>query len=143
VTDEADDMTLCPSAPATPEAMLIGLVVESGRVANLATPLTIDSAFIDAAQSQGPPEQRFRFASPCQERRCGHWTGHECGLIGQLYNFAIEEGEELADGALPRCGIRAQCRWWHQRGRDACAVCPLVVTDTRSFIGGEGQAGSR
>jgi hypothetical protein len=28
---------------------------------------------------------------------------------------------------LPRCSIRRQCRWFQERGRDACAVCPLIV----------------
>jgi hypothetical protein len=137
VTDETNEQTLCPSAPAVPGSMLIGVVEATGRVANIMTPLTVDASFIAAAKQHGPLEQRFRFASPCEQRRCGHWTGRECGLIRQLYNVAVEQGEELATRDLPRCGIRASCRWWHQRGRDACAVCPLVVTDTRSLAKGQ------
>jgi hypothetical protein len=136
VSDEVNDQTLCPSAPAAPGSLLIGVVEATGLVANITTPLTVDASFIAGAKLHGPPEQRFRFASPCQQQRCGHWTGHECGLIGQLYDVAAEQGEELAAHDLPRCGIRASCRWWHQRGRDACAVCPLVVTDTRSMPAG-------
>ena len=141
MTNEVDDRTLCPSAPVVPGSMLIGVVVATGRVVNVVTPLTVDASFIDTAEPHGPLERRFRFASPCQERRCGHWTGRECGLIGQLYSFAAEKGEDLSGRSLPRCGIRAECRWWQQRGRDACAVCPLIVTDTSSLS--ERQADSK
>jgi hypothetical protein len=42
------------------------------------------------------------------------------------------------DSPLPKCSIRSQCRWFLQHGRDACAVCPLIITDVgpRAF-GGE------
>jgi hypothetical protein len=133
VSDQSDSSTLCPSAPATEGASLIGVVAADGRVVNVATPLPIGGAFIEAARAHGPPEARFRFSSPCHKGRCRHWTGHECKLIGDVYNSAVEAGVELTRPGLPRCSIRAQCRWWRQRGRDACAVCPLVVTDTRPW----------
>jgi hypothetical protein len=129
VSDQAEDFTRCPSAPATDGALLIGVVTADGRVTNLGTPLPIDAAFIETANAHGAPEQRFRFSSPCQQQRCVHWNNRECGLIGET---ASEAGENLSIAALPRCAIRADCRWWRQRGRDACAVCPLVVTDTKS-----------
>jgi hypothetical protein len=133
VSDKAEYPALCPSAPATPGAMLIGVVTSSGCVANLAMPLTIDATFIRTAEAYGALEERFRFSSPCAQGGCSNWTGSECGLIGQLYDAASTAGEELTGRPLPRCGIRAKCRWWAQRGRNACAVCPLVVTDTRSL----------
>ena len=121
---------LCPSAPATPGAALIGVVEAGGRVVNLLTPLPVDAGFVEAAAGAGlPPEQRFRFAAPCQEGRCGHWSGHACGLVGQLRQAAAELGHGGEARALPPCAIRAQCRWWQQSGRAACAVCSLVVTD--------------
>jgi hypothetical protein len=42
-----------------------------------------------------------------------------------------EEGpaEALSSAELPRCAIRSSCRWFAQRGAEACAVCPLVVAD--------------
>jgi len=138
VSDDADNSTRCPSAPATDGAFLIGVVTAEGRVANLGTPLTVDMAFIETAKAHGALEQRFRFSSPCQKERCVHWKKHECGLIGELHTAASEAGESLSVSALPRCAIRAECRWWRQRGRDACAVCPLVVTDTRSFVSSTG-----
>ena len=134
MTKKMDDPLRCPSAPATEGALLIGIVETDGRVVNLGTPLPIDEAFIETARANGPPEERFRFSSPCQKNRCCHWKGHECGLIGELYSSAREKSlvdvEDFTQG-LPRCAIRAECRWWAQRGRDACAVCPVVVTDTR------------
>jgi hypothetical protein len=132
VSDDVEDSTRCPSAPAAEGALLIGVVADDGRVATLGTPLTVDAAFIEIAKAQGALEQRFRFSSQCQKERCVHWKNHECGLIGELYATATEAGENLGPSALPRCAIRAECRWWQQRGRDACAVCPLVVTDTKS-----------
>ncbi|OUM00327.1 hypothetical protein [Variovorax sp. JS1663] len=125
---------LCPSAPAAPGAALIGVVGADARVVRLITPLTIDASFVAAAHRDGAaPERRFRFASPCQEGRCAHWAGEQCGLIGQLQHAAagMVEQEEEGTGSLPPCPIRARCRWWQQRGRDACAVCALVVTDQR------------
>lgn len=133
MSNQGDDLTLCPSAPAREGASLIGVVGSDGRVVNIATPLPIDTAFLETARAHGPPEERFRFSSACQKERCGHWTGQECKLIGELHHVAVRAGAELTTAALPRCSIRAQCRWWLQRGRDACAVCPLVVTDTRSW----------
>ena len=42
------------------------------------------------------------------------------------------------DSPLPKCSIRSHCRWFFQHGRDACAVCPLIIGDVgpRAF-GGE------
>ena len=124
--------TLCPSAPAGQGAQLIGVVDANGRVANLGAPLTINQDFVEKSQASGPVERRFRFASPCAERRCGYWTGQECGLIGKL-DGAINKKD--TGQPLSRCAIRANCRWWQQRGRDACAICSFVVT------GGEGAPG--
>jgi hypothetical protein len=133
MTKKVDGPLRCPSAPATEGALLIGIVDADGHVVNLGTPLPIDETFIETARSNGAPEERFRFSSPCQTDRCCHWKGHECGLIGELYESACNKSlvaEDDSTHGLPRCGIRAECRWWSQRGRDACAVCPLVVTDT-------------
>lgn len=129
---EAAGPPLCPSAPAAPGAKLIGVVEADGRVVNLITPLTVDANFVaSAGHGGGSVGKRFRFSSPCQESRCGHWAGHECGLIGQLREAAIQLDPGVDPRPLPPCAIRAQCRWWQQRGREACAVCAMVVTDQR------------
>jgi len=133
MSDRGEDLTLCPSAPADEGALLIGLVATDGRVVNVRTPLPVDKEFLDNSRALGPPEARFRFSSPCHERRCSHWTGQQCKLIGELFDSAVQARVDLTEPDLPPCAIRADCRWWRQRGRDACAVCRFVVTDTRPW----------
>jgi hypothetical protein len=131
-----DDPALCPSATAAPGALLIGVVDEKGRVSNVVTPLTIDEAFVEVATLHGPLGKRFRFSAPCQEGRCGHWQASRCTLIGKLHSAAVDAGEAKNSGAgLIPCAIRSQCRWWQQRGREACSVCPVVVTDQQELLG--------
>jgi hypothetical protein len=124
--------TLCPSAPAASGATLIGVVAPDGRVAQLGTALTIDDAFLETAKAHGPPEQRFRFAAPCQERNCINWSGSACRLIGELHRSVSAADLLMSVKPIPRCPIRSHCRWWQQRGAEACAVCSLVVTDSRT-----------
>ena len=147
MTKKMDDALRCPSAPATKGALLIGIVETDGRVVNLGTSLPVDDAFIKTVRIDGSPEERFRFSSPCQRDRCGHWKGHECGLIGELYESARQksliEKDAVSARGLPRCAIRANCRWWSQRGRDACAVCPLVVTDTEWLLESDSSGGPK
>jgi hypothetical protein len=123
---------LCPSAPAEPGAQLIGVVGAQGQVEHLLTPLVVDASFIDTARRHGGLlGKRFRFASTCQQGGCSHWADHACGLIGRLQDAAQAQAIERRT-SLPECGIRKQCRWWMQSGRDACSVCTLVVTDQRA-----------
>ena len=127
-------VTLCPSAPAAPGASMIAVVEQDGGVTNLLTPMIIDEEFVRSASAFGPLGKRFRFASPCQEGRCANWSGRECGLIGRLEESARSNFPGNTAPALPPCAIRAECRWWLQRGRDACLVCSIVVTDQRSPV---------
>jgi len=120
---------LCPSAPAEPGALVIGVVGPEGRVAHLATPLRADGDFVERLRRDGTsPETRFRFSGTCQEGRCAQWTGSACGIIERV--LARLDPAEAAQ-TLPRCGIRRDCRWYSQRGATACHACPLVVTDQR------------
>jgi hypothetical protein len=120
---------LCPSAPGTPGALLIGVVEEDARVANLGTPLPVDAGFLGTAAAHGPPERRFRFSSHCVEGHCTQWDGRGCGLIDRVVGYVAAADALETPATLPRCGIRASCRWWRQTGASACAVCPLVITD--------------
>ena len=116
---------LCPSAPAEPGALVIGVVQEDGRVAHLATPLRADAGFL---ARETAPETRFRFSGSCVEGRCAQWTGSACGIIERV----LARLDDATDAApLPRCGIRRDCRWHAQRGAAACRACALVVTDQR------------
>jgi hypothetical protein len=104
--------------------------VADGRVERLGTPLDVTQDFVETISANGPPERRFRFAGTCQEGRCAQWTGSGCGVIERV----LAEADHAADAALPRCFLRASCRWYSQRGGAACTACSLVVTDQREPV---------
>jgi hypothetical protein len=125
----ASDRT-CPSARCEPGATLIGAVCEDGTVAYMSPQARVDAHFATLLGQRGSPERRFRFAAPCVEGACSQWTGSRCGVIDRVLAAGDEDGVVAPDAAaLPRCGIRASCRWFAQVGASACRVCPLVVTD--------------
>jgi hypothetical protein len=136
----------CPSAPCIEGALLLGVRTGAGRLAYVQPPTRIDSAFVATAHEQGRPESRFRFSLPCIEAGCSQWNGSGCGLVDLLMDderpapaptpadvLAAEPAAPTDPPApsrrLPACAIRRTCRWYHQRGAEACAVCPLVVAD--------------
>jgi hypothetical protein len=123
-----DPQRTCPSARCAPGAHLIGLAQPDGRMVMLRTPLAVDAETADRMTADGRPEARMRFADTCQEGRCAQWTGHGCGVIERVLS-ALAPPQVTA---LPPCAIRGKCRWYHQEGGDACAVCALVVTDSRA-----------
>lgn len=69
------------------------------------------------------PTTVLRLAATCEESRCAHFDGAECGLARNIVALLPP-----VVGVLPRCAIRPQCRWFHQEGRPACLRCPQVVT---------------
>ena len=93
----------------------------------LPLPLPVDAAFVmQARQHAVPAEQRFRFTNKCVEGACRQWTGAGCGVVERVVGFL----EEIpADAIVPRCGIVDRCRWYVQRGKDACRICPYVLTE--------------
>lgn len=114
---------LCPSSRCEDGALLLG-VVQGAGVAFLPEPLRVDARFDAIAREGRAPERRFRFAGPCQEGRCRQWTGARCGVADRVVALMGP-----SDAALPRCAIRASCRWWGQAGPPACRACRFVVTD--------------
>lgn len=117
---------LCPSAqPDWPEARLIGVASGSAAAPGIGYtgPLPVTPDLLALA---GPvePTEVFRFAATCQEHACHHFDGARCGLVRKV----VAHLGEVSD-ALPRCGIRADCRWWREAGAAACRRCPQVVTD--------------
>lgn len=114
----------CPSAPAEPGALLLGLRGPEGRVVPVRTAMAVDADFVAAAGAG--VERRMRFASPCREGGCAQWTGSRCGVIARVMDHL---GAPAAPAALPPCLIRATCRWFAERGAAACGVCDRVVTD--------------
>ncbi|TDH61427.1 hypothetical protein E2C06_16710 [Dankookia rubra] len=119
--------TLCPSVSGDPRnaPVIIGVVGEGGVVANLPTPIPLTPGM--RARIGGTPEARFRLAGPCAERHCAHWKDAACSLIGRMQEAVAGFVEPREPGAaVPRCGIRAACRWWVQLGPEACHTCPHV-----------------
>ncbi len=124
------DHTACPSSACRPGAVLVGIVLPNGRIAYAADHVEIDDEFVRRAHTGRPPEQRFRFSSPCMKSACAQWAGTECGLIDRLLGeFERQFGPPVAPDPLPVCPIRDECRWFRQRQGLACAVCNYVVTD--------------
>jgi hypothetical protein len=128
--DELGRADLCPSAPARPGALVIGIRGEDGSVHYLRDRLSVDEEFLSRAEQRGDPEQRFRFSSPCQQHACQQWADGQCSLPARLSEL-LEPTESFAP--LPRCAIRAHCRWYAQSGHAACHICPLVSTRESSM----------
>lgn len=118
---------MCPSNRCKPGSKLLGVRQSDGTVSILPEPLPIDQEFIDKVTDHPrPPEQRFRFTNKCIENGCSQWNGKGCGVIEQ----AIQYLDKIpSDSQLPRCSIRVHCRWFLQKGADACKVCPFVLTE--------------
>jgi hypothetical protein len=119
---------LCPSSPLETQAVLVGVVLSNGRIAYAADRLEVDEGLEDALREAESPERLFRFASPCRQTGCVQWTGERCGVIDRAMNLnpQVAESDELPD-----CSIRSECRWFFQSGREACSICPYIITDSR------------
>ena len=112
---------LCPSARCAEGAQLIGRAISPTEVVILPVPMIVTKAFVEEAWQRKIPEKRFRFAAPCQGANCVNWLGNRCQVPSQVSTLV-----EQVDA--PTCGIRLQCRWFHENGLAACKVCPKVTT---------------
>ena len=83
-----------------------------------ATPDVLDMA------APAPVSEVFRIAATCEESRCAHFDGTDCRLATRIVTLLPP-----VVSVVPRCAIRAECRWFHQEGRAACVRCPQVVTE--------------
>lgn len=118
---------LCPSSRCKTGSELLGVTQEDGTVAMLPQTLPIDESFIEKVKRDPiAAEQKFRFVNKCIEGGCAQWTGKSCGVVEKLITHldSIPVKEEL-----PRCSIRSNCRWYRQRGADACKLCVYVITE--------------
>jgi hypothetical protein len=123
----------CPSAP--PEwdgAELIGVVegsVEEPHVRFVPRrPVTPE---LLALASPVTPTEVFRFTAPCKQGGCSQWRDGQCGVA----TAAVAHLDPAPQAALPACAIRPSCRWWHERGADACRRCRYIVTDDAARSG--------
>jgi hypothetical protein len=120
---------LCPSAPADVKAILLGVVQSDGSVAFIRDRIEVTREFLDIAGKGRAPETRFRFSSECIGSGCKQWANGGCSLPERLADILPRsDATDASDAPLPSCSIRAQCRWFDQRGADACRICPMVVT---------------
>ena len=124
---------LCPSSRCRDGALLLGIVGSDGVVGYVRPPLRVGAEFVEAAEHQArTPEHRFRFAAPCLEKGCAHWSGTRCGVIDQAEAASTATAaDKYADSSLPDCDLRPSCRWFEQIGVRACSVCPQIF----NFLG--------
>ena len=125
----ASKSPLCPSSPCQAGARLLGIVQKDGTVAFTPDDLRIDTVFVQIASRGRKPESRFRFASPCKAGKCAQWTQSRCGVIDAVLAEASAASPVETKTQAPDCAIRPDCRWFAQRGMDACLVCSFVITD--------------
>ena len=125
-----DDRLLCPSAQpdwqgSTAHAVVAG-TRDQPRLIHISPALPVTEQLL-ALSGPVTPAEVFRFAAPCLGGGCVHFGDNLCQLVGNIVNILPAVSDQL-----PPCSIRAQCRWWSQEGRSACARCPQVVTDNYS-----------
>lgn len=126
----------CPSTSVGNATVFLGMVTPRGEVAYLSPAVPVRPETLDALdRGDQPLEASYRFAGPCVTSRCGFWTGDRCGLGARLAETYAEVADP-EDSPLPRCAVRATCRWFAEQGRSACAACRHVVTDTRAVPAG-------
>src|ERR1700722_11260086 len=115
----------CPSAqPNMHGAQVHGVVdAASRKILSLDIPVPATPELL-ASTAPLLPTQVLRFTAECQGGSCGHFTGSACSLVDRLVEILPASTVEL-----PRCAIRANCRWFQQRGRQACLRCDQIVTD--------------
>jgi hypothetical protein len=117
----------CPSGlPNAPESVVLGVRSgPSGQVTYLAEPIPA-TAVAQAVPEGIPPTRVLRFASHCTAS-CANRIGTECGLINRVTVLP----PTLETGSVPRCHLRPRCKWWEQKGVEACLRCPGVATIAR------------
>jgi hypothetical protein len=117
---------LCPSSqPDVEGARVLGVVQQSedgSEILYLDEPLPATEDVLAMAAPRHPTEV-FRLAAKCQTNRCPHFDGANCGLAARIVQIL-----PAVATSLPRCHIRAECRWFRQEGAAACNRCPQIAT---------------
>jgi hypothetical protein len=125
-TTENKESILCPSFQCEEGAILLDIVKKDGHISFASEKIVVDKEFVQIAHLGRSPEKRFRFSGKCMNEKCKQWTGKSCGIIERIIETF---GPTNTSIELPKCSIRAQCRWYKQCGSKACAICPEVITD--------------
>ncbi|MFJ7125533.1 hypothetical protein [Streptomyces sp. NPDC098101] len=115
--------TWCPSgSPAAPEAVVLGVRSgQDGEVVYLADPVPARDV-LPVVPKDVEPTRVLRFASHCVSN-CLHRRGNDCTLVERVAVTPADENRNV-----PRCHLRAHCKWWAQVGVDGCRRCPAVAT---------------
>ena len=125
MTPGSRDLT-CPSAqPDMEAARIIGVVTGSPgfpTIAYVEQGVRVDESVAGALGVLDRTEV-FRFAAKCESGRCLHFADGRCSLARRI----VDQLPEVVD-LLPRCQIRATCRWFAEQGGAACRRCPQVLT---------------
>ncbi|MBI1981467.1 MAG: hypothetical protein HYS63_07945 [Methylocystis sp.] len=133
----------CPSVP----ALLVGDARLSGgqrsNAAAFATTLVADEGLLAAAQNQGAPAARARFAPACAENDCAHWSGERCDLLGRIAQLLAKASAPVRPSRAYDCSIRQDCRWRRQRGDEACGICGFVAREPLDSSPDRLRTGSR
>jgi hypothetical protein len=116
----------CPSGMSDrPESIVLGVRSgEDGGIVYLADPVPA-AEVMDLVPEGIEPRRILRFASHC-ESSCANRLGDACGLVDRI--VAVPGPPQAT--VVPRCHLRAHCKWWQQVGVDACHRCPAVSTLT-------------
>jgi hypothetical protein len=125
------EVPYCPNGKPIQGGIILGVVNENHEVEFTPEPVKIDQEFMDTVIDAGL-EANFRFSHPCVKGKCGHWTGHRCNVPDVAFELMKEK--MAADGVLPDCSIRSNCRWFSQEGAKACYVCPDMVNYSNEKI---------
>lgn len=130
MTKRTTKSKMCPSAPCSTDAYLIGRVGPDHKIRYLSQSLKVREEFVEIATEGKKPETRFRFAAVCEEASCKQWHHGRCGVADQIIDLIGPIASNVA--RPPKCSIRSNCRWFSQRGLNACSVCLFVTTEHSS-----------
>jgi hypothetical protein len=129
VNNVAQSTPMCPSAQRDWQgSRAFGVIVGSvdqPRVQYLEYPLPSDDPRLDTGNVKAT--EVIRFAAPCAGCQCAQHEEGACGLAKRAVQHL-----PVVVRILPKCGIRQDCLWWRQEGREACYRCPQVVTENRN-----------
>lgn len=124
---EVSKTILCPAHRCKPGSLLLGVKQDNGTIAILPEALPIDDVFIEKTKANPvSAERRFRFTNKCIEGGCMQWNGTGCNIADNVVGYLakLNMGE-----TIPVCSIRKNCRWYLQKGVDACKTCSFIPTE--------------
>jgi hypothetical protein len=124
---DKQETIMCPSHRCKPGSQILGVRQEDGSIAILPQTLPVDEDFVAKTKDHPvPAERRFRFTNKCVESGCKQWNGKGCGVVERVMDYLdVVPSASL----ISNCPLRKSCRWFFQRGENACKVCPLIPTE--------------